>query len=155
MNLEMLYKAINNHLTDSQTVVQRDSFADGWWLSLEQGQSPWTQTNRLSPKPKLLPYHKLLQPYILQKQTPPRRAQGGSKGQRVLSSPQKSAVSPGVFLMLSVPVHWQSSCKCNYGTVALLMLFSAKAAKWEEWHWSISTVHFHSFTQNKESTDFA
>lgn len=143
MNLEMLYKAINNHLTDSQTVVQRDSFADGWWLSLEQGQSPWTQMNRLSPKPKLLPYHKLLQPYILQKQTPPRRAQGASKGQRVLSSPQKSAVSPGVFLVLSVPVPWQSSCKCSYGTVALLMLFSAKAAKWEEWYQKWHMVHLY------------
>lgn len=52
MNLEMLYKALNIYFTDSQTVVQRDSFADGWWQSHEQGKSPQTPDEQDIPKSK-------------------------------------------------------------------------------------------------------
>ena len=50
--LKCFTKAINNHFTDSQTVVQRDSLAAGWWLSQEQDKSPWSPNERASPKAK-------------------------------------------------------------------------------------------------------
>lgn len=148
MNLEMLYKALNNNFTDSLTICQSPEtvllMAEPWtvWEPSDPRGTGHPQIQRTN---RVLPYHKPLRPYILQKQTQARRAQGGSKGQRVCSSPQMSVMFPlGSFPLVSVLVHWQSPCKSSYGTVVLLIpLFSAKVAKWEEWYQKWHMVHLY------------
>lgn len=94
MNLEMLYQALNNNFTDSQTEIQRGSFAHGW--AMNRVRALRAQMNRLSPNSEeeqglsLLPTTATAHPAEAEHQ-------GGCKGQMVLSSPQKSAVFPGVF----------------------------------------------------------
>lgn len=78
-----------------------------WWLSHVQGKSPQTPDEQAISKSKRM--------YRASPQTVwmycnctfcKSRAQGRSKGQMVLSSPQKSAMFPlGSFSFVSVPVH--------------------------------------------------